>query len=176
MSEPYVGEIRLFTYTRGAPNGWLQCNGSLLPVANYEVLFSLLGTNYGGDGNVTFGLPDLRGRVPIHQGQGNGLSAYVIGQSGGSETVTLTSQQLASHAHAVLASTAPATSADPSNAVTAAGIVGDPFYAPGPAPSSQNFAPTTLSQTGGNQPHENCAPSLALMFCIAFEGIYPQQQ
>lgn len=175
MSEPYIGEIRLFPYLRGAPNGWLPCDGSLVSTTSYELLFALIGTTYGGDGNQVFGLPDMRGRVPIHQGQGNGLGNYVMGQGGGSEAVTLTGAQLAGHFHAVLASSAPATSADPTNAVTAAGIAGDPFYASGPQPISQTFAPTALGQTGGNAPHENCAPSLALMFCIATQGIYPPQ-
>ena len=105
MSTPYIGEIRMFGFgTRGAPNGWQGCDGSLLPISEYDALFALIGTTYGGDGQVTFGVPDLRGRLPIHQGTGPGLSTYVIGQKAGTETVTVLPTQMPAHTHPILVS------------------------------------------------------------------------
>ena len=102
MSTPYIGEIRMFSFgTRGAPNGWQACDGSLLPISQYDALFALIGTTYGGDGQTTFGVPDLRGRVPMHQGTGPGLSTYVIGQKAGTETVTVLATQMPAHTHSI---------------------------------------------------------------------------
>ena len=175
MSTPYVGEIRLFSYVRGAPTGWALCDGSLISISEKEVLFVLLGTTYGGDGNSTFAVPDLRGRVPIHQGQGSGLGTYVIGEAAGTEQVSLTGNQMAAHFHNVVASTASATSASPNGNVTAAGVTGDPFYASVAVPETATFPASTLSLTGNGSPHENCAPTLTLNYCIATAGIFPNQ-
>lgn len=175
MSEPYVGEIRLYPYGRGAPVNWQLCDGSLLSIASYDVLYSLLGTSYGGDGVTTFAVPDLRGRVPIHQGTGPGLSSYPLGQVGGTETVTLTTQQMPAHNHIALASTAPG------NAATAGGnllatVANEPLYVPSdPGGTPYPLPATTVGVAGQSQPHDNTAPTLTLNYCIALYGIYPSQ-
>lgn len=175
MSDPYVGEIRLFPYGRGAPVNWHVCDGTLLPISQYEVLYTLLGTSYGGDGQTTFGLPDLRGRVPIHNGTGTGLSTYVLGQQAGTETVTLTPNQMASHFHNILASGATGNSTSPANNVLAT-AANEPFYATvTPGLSTYQFPASTIGTTGSTLPHENTAPTLALNYCIALFGIYPSQ-
>lgn len=174
MSDQFVGEIRWFTYARGAPNGWQLCDGSLLSISEYEVLYTLLGTTYGGNGQTTFGVPDLRGRIPLHQGTGAGLSPKVIGQTGGTENVTLTVDQLGGHTHLIEASMAPASSTSPTENVLATLPEGDALY----TSSTQGAVATLLActgMTGGGQPHENCAPTLALVPCIATEGIFPSQ-
>jgi len=175
VSEPYIGEIRLFPYGRGAPSNWHLCDGSLMSISEYDTLFALIGTTYGGDGQTNFALPDMRGRVPIHQGTGPGLSTYVIGQIAGTETVTLTTAQMPSHGHNLLASDVAGTSASPTNGVTAT-LSNDPFYGqandgstPYPLPS------TTISLAGGGEPHDNSAPTLALNYCISLFGIWPSQ-
>jgi microcystin-dependent protein len=175
MSEQYVGEIRILPYMRGAPQGWFLCNGALQPISQYEVLYSLIGTAYGGDGQSTFGLPDLRGRVPVHQGQGTGLSPYTLGQIGGTESITLTTDNMGPHSHVPVASGIAGTSADPTNNVTAA-ITGDTFYDPNPLPSdAAAFPASCMGLTGGSQPHNNCAPTLTLQYCIAWAGIFPSR-
>jgi microcystin-dependent protein len=175
MSQPYLGEIRLFPYARGAPANWHLCDGSLLPISQYDALYALIGTTYGGDGQQTFALPDLRGRVPIHQGTGRGLSTYVLGQIAGTETVTLTQQQMAQHPHLEFASTAVGTSHAPTNNVTAV-ITGETFYGQGGDGSTAYALPTnTIGASGGNQGHDNMAPTLALNYCIATAGVFPSQ-
>jgi len=176
MSDPYIGEIRILPYPRGAPNGWQKCDGTLLSISEYETLYVLLGTTYGGNGVTTFGVPDLRGAVPIHQGHGAGLSSYVLGQKGGAETVTLTLSQMAQHTHSVMASGTAASSANPTGAVTAA-LASEPFYASvASGTTTTNFPTNTISAAGGNQPHANIAPTLAVNYCIATAGIFPSQQ
>jgi microcystin-dependent protein len=176
MTQPYVGEIRLFPYVRGAPSDWQICDGSLLQISQYETLYTLLGTTYGGDGQTTFAVPDLRGRVAVHQGTGNGLSTYPLGQVAGSEQVTLTSQQMPQHTHFVLASTQAATQTAPANNILAAAFTNDAFYAVNlGGATTQNLIGTTVGMDGNNLPHENCAPTLALNYCIALYGIYPTQ-
>jgi microcystin-dependent protein len=176
MSEPYVGEIRLYPYSRGAPQGWHICDGSLLSIAEYEVLYTLIGTAYGGDGITSFALPDLRGRVPIHQGTGPGLSTYVVGQISGTETVTLSTGQMPQHVHLVMASMQPASSSSPANVVPAAAFPNDGFYASTvTGATSANLIGSTIAPDGNTQPHENCAPTLTLNYCIALYGIYPSQ-
>jgi microcystin-dependent protein len=170
MSNPYVGEIRLFA-GNFAPQGWAFCDGSLLPISQFDVLFSLIGTTYGGDGQSTFALPDMRGRVPVHQGQGPGLPNHVMGQLGGSESVSLTPAQLPSHGHTLNATTA--------TAVVGAGVAGDltatasttQFY--GSTPGGGALAAQALLPSGGGQAHNNVAPFVALSFIIAVYGIYP---
>ena len=175
MSVPFIGEIRLFGFNF-APVGWQACNGALLQISQNETLFALLGTTYGGDGQATFGVPDLRGRIPIHQGQGPGLSNYVIGQVAGAETVTLTAQQMPSHTHALGASTAAATTVAPSNTVVPGAISGDTMYAAdltGATAVAMSAQSTTTA--GGAQPHDNTMPTLVANWCVASEGIFPSQ-
>lgn len=176
MSTPYIGEIRIFPYSRGAPEGWQACDGSLLSINEFEMLYQLFGTTYGGDGTATFGVPDLRGRVPVHQGTGTGLSPRPLGSIAGEETVTLTTQQMAPHAHTMLASTTPGIASSPANTVLAAvpATLNEGFYATSmnnPSP----FPNTTLQPVGGGGGHDNTAPTLTLLYCIATMGIYPSQ-
>ncbi|MEG0182735.1 MAG: tail fiber protein [Stenotrophomonas sp.] len=175
MSTPYVGEVRLFPYNF-APVGWFDCDGRLLSIAEYDVLFNLIGTTYGGDGVNTFGLPNLSGRVPIHQGTGNGLSPYVIGQLAGSESVTLTGAQLPAHTHAFNAVNSAASSPAPGPALQLGSVSGDTLYTSSvDGIGSGNLAPTAVTYIGGNQPHENTMPSLVVRYCIAWAGVYPSQ-
>lgn len=175
MSTPYIGEIRMFGFgTRGAPNGWQACDGSLLPIAEYDALFALIGTTYGGDGQTTFAVPDLRGRVPIHQGTGPGLSNYVIGQRAGTETVTVLATQMPAHTHTAIATTGAATTGTPGTGVIPGAVANQTMYVTdttGGAPFTQ--AGNAVSQAGGGQPHENCMPTLTVQFCIATFGIFP---
>ena len=173
MSDPYVGEIRMFGFSF-VPVGWLPCDGSLQSISENETLFALIGTIYGGDGVTTFGLPDLRGRVPLHQGQGPGLGVRVVGQMAGTETVTLLQNQLPAHTHGLGATTAAATSMSPANALPAA-VSGDTFYVSTTTGNNAvPMAPQMLLPTGGTQPHENTMPTLAVQYCISAFGIFPQ--
>jgi microcystin-dependent protein len=166
MSNPYVGEIRIFAGTF-APVGWSFCAGQLQSIAENDTLFSLIGTTYGGDGTNTFALPNLQSRVPIHQGPG-----YVIGQTGGVETVTLTVAQIPSHAHQGLGTSDPGTTADPTGSVWAS----SPQLAYGELPAPEvTLAPDDVSSVGGSQPHDNMLPYLGLNFIISLFGIYPIQ-
>jgi microcystin-dependent protein len=175
MAEPYIGEIRLFPYGRGAPVSWQLCDGSLLAISQYEALYTLIGTTYGGDGQTTFAGPDLRGRIPIHQGRGNGLSSYSLGQASGTETVTLTSNQMPQHFHIAVASGAAGTSASPMNNIPAT-VANEPFYVDMSTGSTPYPLPAnTASVTGGNSPHENCSATLTMNYCIALFGIFPSQ-
>jgi microcystin-dependent protein len=172
MGNPYVGEIRLFA-GNFAPAGWNFCNGAVLPISEFETLFNLIGTTYGGDGQQTFQLPDLRGRVPVHQGTGSGLSNYVIGQVGGRETVTLTINQMPSHRHAV-ASTAAATRDTPAgNVLGSPGATGQVYTAA--TGGSGALASAANAAAGGSQPHENMMPTLCVNFIISLFGIFPSQ-
>ncbi len=178
MSDYYVGEIRLFPFTRGAPIDWHICDGSLLSISQYEVLYNLIGTTYGGNGATNFALPDLRGRVPIHQGTGNSLSTYVLAQIGGTEQVTVSSSQMGNHFHNPQASTLASNKTTASGNVLASIVASpaDPFYLTttvGGSPS--NFPNTTIGPAGGNLPHDNTAPTLTLQYCIALFGVYPTQ-
>ena len=168
---PYVGQIMAFG-GNFAPQGWALCDGSLLPISQYETLFTLIGTTYGGDGQNTFALPDLRSRVPLHQGQGPVLSNYVLGESGGAEAVTLTVGQLPQHVHSAMGNPGAGTSASPSGAVWAGSPIN--LYTAGSAANAAMSA-TAISVSGGSQAHDNMLPFVTLNFCIAFEGIYPSQ-
>lgn len=167
MGQPFVGEIRMVGFNF-APAGWAFCNGQLLAIAENDALFALIGTTYGGDGQVTFGLPNLQGRMPVHQGSG-----YVMGQAAGSETVTLTSGQLPVHSHAALAQTASGNLPTPGGAVWAASTLNQ-YAGPGTTPNATMNAGNLLS-TGGNQPHENMSPFLTINFVISLFGIFPQR-
>ncbi len=170
MSNPYVGEIRMFG-GNFAPEGWVLCQGQLLSIADYDTLFDLIGTTYGGDGVNTFALPNLAGRFPVHQGTLAGGSAYVIGATGGAESVTLVSTQLPVHTHSVAASSAAATATAPDGAVWANS--GDGQYSSGAPNASMSNA--ALAPAGGNQAHENRPPYLAVNFIIALQGIFPSR-
>ena len=177
MSTPYVGEIRMFGFgTRGAPLGWQACDGSLLSIAEHSALFALIGITYGGDGQVTFGVPDLRGRLPIHQGQGPGLSNYVIGQRAGTETVAVLATQMPAHTHTAVATSAAATSLTPGTTLIPAAVSGDTFYATDlTGATAIAMAAESTSLAGGSQPHENCMPTITVQYCLATEGIFPSQ-
>ncbi|MER7276980.1 tail fiber protein [Dactylosporangium sp. NPDC000244] len=169
MSDMFVGEIRMFAGGY-APSGWLECAGQLLAIADYELLFNLIGTTFGGDGQTTFALPDLRGRAPIHQGTGPGLSPRVPGQAGGAEAVTLTVANLPAHGHQPVAASASGTTDSPAGAVWA--TMPDTPYAAAPA-SRVPMHGAALTTAGGGQPHENRAPYLTIRYIIALNGIYP---
>jgi microcystin-dependent protein len=170
MSQPYVGEIRMFG-GNFAPASWAFCNGQLLPISQNETLFQLIGTTYGGDGQNTFALPDMQGRIPIHQGTGPGLSTYVIGQAAGVENVTLTANQIPSHTHDLLAGAGGTKQASPSNAYWASG--GPQQFASGRVTPITGALQGGLGQTSGGQSHTNVMPFLAVSFIISFFGIFP---
>jgi microcystin-dependent protein len=170
MSEPFVGEIRMFA-GNFAPRGWAFCDGQLLAISQNDALFSLLGTIYGGDGRVTFGLPDARGRIPIHAGSGPGLTSRNLGSRGGSEQVTLTVNQLPAHTHAWSATNSPATSNSPAGAAPA-NATGDVYTSDFRA---ENMANNSISNMGGSQSHINLQPFLCINFIIALFGIYPSR-
>lgn len=175
MSTPYVGEIRMFGFSR-VPIGWLPCNGSLYSIAEYEVLYTLLGTTYGGDGQNTFATPSLAGRVPIHQGAGPGLSRYVLGQVSGSENVTLLSIQMPQHNHPMSATTTLANAKAVGVSVELGALTGDTMYATSLTGASPLITAVQSTQlVGGSQPHDNTMPTLTVQFCIAWAGVYPSQ-
>jgi microcystin-dependent protein len=171
--DPFVGEIRIVPFTF-APRGWAHCDGQLLPIIQHTALFSLLGTRYGGDGTSTFALPDLRGRVPMHPGEGPGLSPHVLGERGGSEAVTLVESEIPPHTHELRATTDPAELQLPASDRTLARTTSAATYAP-PSAQAATLAPQALAAAGGGEPHNNMMPSLTLTFCIALEGIYPER-
>jgi microcystin-dependent protein len=169
---PYVGEIRLFAGNFG-PNGWMTCQGQQLPISEYDTLFTLIGTTYGGDGQETFNLPDLQGRVPVHMGQGPGIAqAYQLGDKAGVETVTLNTQQIPGHNHSFFASTAGGSDASPENALLASPPSVTMFLSSTP---TQTLAPASVLSSGGSQPHDNLMPVVALQYIISLFGVFPHQ-
>jgi microcystin-dependent protein len=167
MAEPFLSEIRIMSFNF-APKGWAQCNGQLLPINQNQPLFSLLGTTYGGDGRVNFALPDLRGRTPIHEGSGHSL-----GERGGEQAHTLTISELPTHLHLANATSIPATTNTPATNMLLAQSTSSQLYG---APSNLTaMAPDAIANVGGSQAHLNMQPFLALMFCIALQGIFPSQ-
>lgn len=181
MSTPYVGEIRIFSFPR-IPTGWFACDGSLKSISQYQTLFTLLGTTYGGDGVSTFGVPDLRGRAPIHNGNGMGLTPRVAGQLYGTESVTLLPAQMPQHNHSFTVNQANATSATPGSNMMPASVANntpaDVWYyppAPSPMPTAGTLASAAVTNQGQSQPHDNCMPSLTMSFCIAWAGIFPSR-
>ncbi len=171
MSEPFVGEVRLFA-GNFAPSGWAFCDGQLVPISENETLFNLIGTTYGGDGQNTFALPDLRGRVPVHQGSNGQSGSYVIGQQGGVETATLTAAQMPQHTHAMLASTTAASSVHAAADVLGSSATMNLYGAGAP---NMAMDPNAISQLGGGQPHENMPPYVALNYIVSFFGVFPSQ-
>ncbi|MES2056447.1 MAG: tail fiber protein [Pseudomonadota bacterium] len=179
MSQPYVGEIRMFG-GNFPPVGWAFCDGRLVAISENDVLFQLIGTTYGGDGQNTFALPDLRGRLPVHQGTGGGLTTRSIGEAAGTESVTVNINQLPTHSHTLVASTTPATLPSPVGALP--GTVNPTatqysFYVmPGTSTMVQApMAPTSISPIGGSQAHENRMPALNISFIISLFGVFPTQ-
>jgi microcystin-dependent protein len=170
---PFVGEIRLFA-GNFPPQGWAFCDGSLLPISEFETLFSLIGTTYGGDGQENYALPDLRGRVPVHQGTGPGGTTWLIGQAGGTETVTLTAAQLPTHSHGLVGSSSAATSSSPAGGLLATTGAVNTY---GSGTPDQPMAAAALAASGQPQaqPHENMAPFQALSYIIALFGIFPSR-
>jgi microcystin-dependent protein len=164
MAQPYVGEIRIFA-GNFAPAGWMFCEGQLLPISENETLFQLIGTNYGGDGQETFALPDLRGRLPIHQG--NGVS---LAETGGAEEITLTVNQIPAHTHPALATSSPGTQSSPANLVLARDTGTDLYGADTPY---VNMSPQAVGSVGGSQPHTNLQPYVCVNFIISLFGLFP---
>lgn len=164
MAQPYVGEIRIFA-GNFAPAGWAFCDGALLPISENETLFQLIGTTYGGDGQSTFALPDLRGRLPLHQGNG-----FILAETGGAEEVTLTVNQIPAHTHPLLGSAVSASQASPANAMLAGNTIITPYVPEVPAAA---MAANAISPVGGSQPHTNYQPYLCVNFIVSLFGIFP---
>ena len=164
MAQPYVGEIRMFG-GNFPPAGWMFCNGQLLPISENEVLFQLIGTTYGGDGESTFALPNLQGRVPVHQGNG-----YILAETGGSESVTLTVAQIPNHNHALVCSTTQAQNPQPKDSILAQAPTVQAYITDSPAGP---ISPKSIIPLGGSQPHENMQPYLCVSFIISLFGIFP---
>ena len=176
MSQPFVGQIILAGFNFQPP-GWLFCNGQLLSISQYDVLYNLIGTTYGGDGQSTFALPNLQSRIPVHMGQGAGLPNFVIGQATGEETHTLSQNEMPTHYDLINADSAPAALRQtPAGSYFAAGVANrtNPVVAFSPNATS-NFAANAVGVTGNGLPHPNIQPVLALNYLIAFEGVYPTQ-
>lgn len=169
MADPFVAEIRIFPFNF-APRGWAWCDGQLLPLSQNTALFSLLGTTYGGNGKSNFALPDLQGRAPMHPGQGPGLSLHDLGETGGSETVTLLESEMTAHSHAINVSAADALTRIPAGQKPATGIGVSAFRAP---PPTVRLSDSTVAPAGGDQPHNNMQPYLTFYFCIALQGVFP---
>ena len=164
MAQPYVGEIRMFA-GNFAPAGWMFCEGQLLPISENETLFQLIGTTYGGDGQSTFALPDLRGRIPVHQGNG-----FILAETGGAEEITLTVNQIPAHSHPLLASGATATNANPTGNVVGNQTLAQLYVED---VTSTNLSPNAVTSVGGSQPHTNFQPYLCVDFIISLFGIFP---
>jgi microcystin-dependent protein len=171
MGSPYIGEIRMFAGNFN-PSGWALCNGATMPISQNDTLFNLIGTTYGGDGQETFDLPDLQGRIPIHMGTGTSGTTYTIGEKAGVETVTLSTQQIPNHTHPLLASTVNATTGNPNNQVLASSgqVKVWSLFPPTAAMNANSITPQ-----GGSQPHENMMPYLVINYIISLFGIFPQQ-
>lgn len=175
MSSPFLGEIRMFA-GNFAPEGWAFCDGRLMPISENDALFTLLGTTYGGDGEQTFALPNLGGRIPVSAGTNPTTGAtYMCGQMAGTESVTLTTQQLPLHSHAAFGSVDPATSNTPQANVPASTPTAAGQLPYGTDPPPAGLASSSISPAGGSQPHENCQPFLTVSFIISLSGIFPTQ-
>jgi microcystin-dependent protein len=166
VAQPYVGEIRMFG-GNFAPAGWMFCEGQLLPIAENETLFQLIGTTYGGDGQSTFALPDLRGRIPVHQGD-----PFILAETGGAEQITLTVAQIAAHSHPLLCKNGAATDPNPQNDLLAEQLAVSAYQS---QPGAAAMAPQSIGATGGSQPHTNFQPYLCVDFIISLFGLFPSQ-
>ena len=170
MSDPYIGEIRIFAGSF-APAGWMFCSGQQLPISENEALFQLIGTTYGGDGEETFNLPNLQSRIPIHQGQGTGLSSHMLAETGGAEEITLTTQQIPVHTHPLLPTTSVGNQIGPGGALpaqTAGGL--QPYFEAAP---NAAMSPQSVGPVGGSQPHTNFQPYLCVNYILSLFGIFP---
>lgn len=167
--DPFVAEIRIFPFNF-APKGWAFCDGQILPLSQNTALFSLLGTTYGGDGKSNFALPNMQGNAPMHPGQGPGLSLHDLGETGGSDTVSLLESEIPSHSHSLNASLSDGLFTQPSNQFFAQGV-GIQIWSVGA--TNTQFADNAIAPAGGDQPHNNMQPYLTLNFCIALQGVYP---
>jgi microcystin-dependent protein len=172
MADPFVAEIRIFPFNF-APKGWAWCDGQLLPLSQNTALFSLLGTTYGGNGKSNFALPDLQGRTPMHPGQGPGLSLHDLGETGGSETVTLLESEIPAHSHTQVASTEDGVQGSLTPGITLANSVGGTLYQTNTTSSLVSMNPSALAPAGGDQPHNSLQPYLTFYFCIALQGVFP---
>jgi len=173
MADPFVAEIRIFPFNF-APKGWALCDGQILPLSQNTALFSLLGTTYGGDGKSNFALPNLQGSAPMHPGQGPGLSLHDLGETGGSDTVSLLESEIPMHSHGMMAFNLPGDQGAPSPARALARSVNGFAYVPGsPQPALVPMSDQMLAPAGGDQPHNNLMPYLTCSFCIALQGVYP---
>lgn len=171
MADPFVAEIRIFPFNF-APKGWAWCDGQILPLSQNTALFSLLGSTYGGDGKSNFALPDLQGRAPMHPGQGPGLSLHDLGETGGSDTVSLLESEIPSHSHTLMSD--PNVAETPSatgNSLARASSVN--VYQTDTTSNLVNMSDSTVAPVGGDQPHNNLQPYLTFYFCIALQGVYP---
>jgi microcystin-dependent protein len=169
MANPFLAEIRVFPFNF-PPKGWAFCDGQLMPISQNTALFSLLGTTYGGDGKSNFALPNMQGNIPLHPGQGPGLSLYDLGQTGGSDTVTLLDSEMPSHNHGLISDGSDtADSLSPANAALVELVT---IYSTATTPIVQ-LSPSALAPAGGSQPHNNLMPYLTLNFCIALQGVFP---
>ncbi|HEX6041128.1 phage tail protein [Longimicrobium sp.] len=171
MAQPYVGEIRMFA-GNFAPNGWMFCEGQTLPISENDVLFQLIGTTYGGDGEETFNLPNLASRIPLHMGTGPDGTTYQIGEMAGTEQETLSTQQIPNHTHPLTASTSVGNVQPPTSGVLAQSTVADMYIQDSP---DSNLAASSVQPAGGSQPHENTQPFLVINFIISLFGIFPSQ-
>jgi len=169
MSDPYIGEIRMFG-GNFAPVGWAKCDGQLMPISENDALFNLIGTTYGGDGQETFALPDLRGRLPLHQG-----SSFTIGETAGVESVTLTTNQIPQHSHVMLGSNDQGSSNAPGNAVLASTPTAAQAFPYGTDAPLAGIDPSSIQPSGGSQPHDNFQPYLCVNFIISLFGVFPTQ-
>jgi len=172
VADPFVAEIRIFPFNF-APQGWAWCDGQLMPISQNTALFSLLGTTYGGDGKSTFGLPDLQGRAVMHPGQGPGLSLHDLGETGGSDIVTLLESEMPAHAHGARVSNQQGDVQQPTPSTSIGRPVGAVPFVPGPNPPFVSMSDQALAPAGGDQPHNNLQPYLTLYFNIALQGVFP---
>jgi microcystin-dependent protein len=171
MANPFLAEIRIFPFNF-APKGWAFCDGQILPLSQNTALFSLLGTTYGGDGKSNFALPNMQGNAPMHPGQGPGLSLHDLGETGGSDTVTLLESEIPSHSHSAMVEPLPATLNLPAPTVGLGKSAGVAAYSATTSPVVQ-MSDNTVAPAGGDQPHNNLMPYLTLNFCIALQGVFP---
>jgi microcystin-dependent protein len=171
MADPFVAEIRMFGFNF-APKGWAFCDGQLMPLSQNTALFSLLGTTYGGDGKSTFALPDLQGSSPMHPGQGPGLSLHDLGETGGTEAVTLLESEIPFHNHTEMGSNTQSTQQSPTGNFSS-GSLAARRYAPAATNPDVTMNPLIIAPAGGSLPHNNLSPYLVLNFCIALQGVFP---
>jgi len=172
MADPFVAEIRIFPFNF-APKGWAWCDGQILPLSQNTALFSLLGTTYGGDGKSNFALPDMQGNAPMHPGQGPGLSLHDLGETGGSETVSLLESEIPAHSHQMKATVENGTQGTLAPNITLASSIAGSLYQSNTNSNLVTMSPQAISPAGGDQPHNNMMPYLTFYFNIALQGVYP---